>query len=221
MYKDLLSGLNGKGGCDVIVIDGVVGVGKTTLANILVKERGLVLFEEPVTTNPILDKFYADRKRYAFPLQVFFLNERFKHIQRAARMKNAVLDRSIYGDCIFAKMLYEGGEMTGEEFAIYQELFKNMIQFCEPPKLMIYLEVSPEEAVKRITKRGRDYELDTEMDYWIRLNREYRTYFEEYNASPVLKINVEHLDFENDPEHQKYVLELIDRNLYDVYDVVV
>lgn len=218
-YKERLAGLlqnQKKEEWNMITIDGVVGVGKTTLMNILVKERGMVPFEEPVMTNPILDKFYYDRKRYSFPLQIFFLNERFKHIQKAAKLNNAILDRSIYGDCIFAKMLRDSGEMTEEEFQIYLGLFDNMISYCQPPKLMIYLEVSPEEAVKRIAKRGREYELETEMDYWVRLNQEYRAYFEQYNFSPVLKLNVENLDFENNREHQQYVLDLIDKKIAEI-----
>lgn len=216
-YAKRLAGLKTKKEAwNVITIDGVVGVGKTTLMKILVEERGMIPFQEPVMENPILDKFYYDRKRYSFPLQIFFLNERFKHIQKASKLDNAVLDRSIYGDCIFAKMLRDSGEMTEEEFDIYLRLFDTMVELCHPPKLMVYLEVSPEEAVKRIVKRGREYELDTEMDYWVRLNQEYRKYFAEYNFSPVLKINVEDLDFETNPEDKAYVLGLIDEKLAEI-----
>lgn len=81
---------------------------------------------------------------------------------------------------------------------------------------MIYLEVSPEEAMRRIAKRGRDYELATEMEYWVRLNKEYRNYFDQYTFSPVLKINVDCLDFENKPEDRRYVLKLIQRKLHDL-----
>lgn len=204
------------GNAEMIVVDGVVGVGKSTLQRIMVEEFGYVPFEEPVVNNPILDKFYYDRKRYSFPLQVFFLNERFKHIKIASKIDNAVLDRSIYGDLIFAKMLKDSGDMTEEEFDIYIGLFRNMIAHCEPPKLMIYLEVSPEEAAKRIAKRGREYELQTEMDYWIRLNREYRKYFNQYNFSPVLKINVDNVDFENNTEDREYVLGLIKEKISEL-----
>ncbi len=193
----------------MITIDGVVGVGKSTLMNIMVEEMGYTPFQEPVVNNPILDRFYYDRERYSFPLQVFFLNERFKHIKNASKIEKAVLDRSIYGDVIFAKMLNDAGEMSNEEFGIYKDLFANMIEHCQAPALMIYLEASTEEAVRRITNRGRSYELDTEIAYWERLNKEYRQYFEEYEASPVLKINVDNLDFENNPEDKEYVLSLI------------
>ena len=200
----------------MITIDGVVGVGKSTLMDMMVNELGYTPFEEPVVNNPILDKFYYDRKRYSFPLQIFFLNARFKHIKKESQISKSVLDRSIYGDVIFAKMLKDSEEMSEEEFNIYQELFNNMLQHCKPPALMIYLEVSPEEAVRRITKRGRDYELATEISYWERLNKEYRTYFNEYDVSPVLKINVDHLDFENNPADKEYVLELIRKKLFEL-----
>lgn len=213
-YFENLKGLGkyiegGKTEMSIVCVDGVVGVGKSTLSSIMEKELGMKLFEEPVVNNPILDKFYYDRKRYSFPLQIFFLNERFKHLKKASKIDNAVLDRSIYGDLIFAKMLKDNGEMTEEEFYIYLDLFHNMIEHCEAPKLMVYLEVSPEEAIRRIILRGRSYEQETEAAYWIRLNKEYRAYFEQYSFSPVLTINVDHLDFENRSTDREYVLELI------------
>lgn len=200
----------------MIVVDAVVGAGKTTLMEILAKERGLTTFEEPVVDNPLLDKFYHDRERYSFSLQIFFLNQRFRHIKEASKVKNAVLDRSIYGDLIFARMLYENNEMSGEEFDLYLNLFENMIEHCQAPKLMIYLEISVDEAVYRISKRGRDYEQIVERAYWERLNSYYREYFNQYTSSPVLTINVDGLDFENNTADQQYVLSLIDQKLLEI-----
>lgn len=205
-----------KGRWDMIVVDAVVGAGKTTLMEILAKERGLTTFEEPVVDNPLLDKFYHDRERYSFSLQIFFLNQRFRHIKEASKVKNAVLDRSIYGDLIFARMLYENNEMSGEEFDLYLNLFENMIEHCQAPKLMIYLEISVDEAVYRISKRGRDYEQIVERAYWERLNSYYREYFNQYTSSPVLTINVDGLDFENNTADQQYVLSLIDQKLLEI-----
>lgn len=205
-----------KGRWDMIVVDAVVGAGKTTLMEILAKKRGLTTFEEPVVDNPLLDKFYHDRERYSFSLQIFFLNQRFRHIKEASKVKNAVLDRSIYGDLIFARMLYENNEMSGEEFDLYLNLFENMIEHCQAPKLMIYLEISVDEAVYRISKRGRDYEQIVERAYWERLNSYYREYFNQYTSSPVLTINVDGLDFENNTADQQYVLSLIDQKLLEI-----
>ena len=211
-YRQTLSKINKGGYWDMIVIDGVVGVGKSTLMNIL-GEKGYVRFEEPVVDNPILEKFYYDRERYSFSLQIFFLNKRFKHIKEASQEKNAVMDRSIYGDVIFAKMLHDAGEMCKEEFDLYAELFENMIEHCKAPKLLVYLETSVEAAMTKINKRGREYEKVVEREYWEKLNSNYRTYFDQYNISPILKINVDGLDFENNEKDREYVLGLIDEAL--------
>ncbi|WP_270583175.1 deoxynucleoside kinase [Bacillus smithii] len=197
----------------MIVIDGVVGVGKSTLMEILEK-NGYIAFKEPVTNNPILDKFYYDRERYSFPLQIYFLNERFKQIKKASQYPNSVLDRSIYGDVIFAKMLRDNGEMSEVEFQIYLDLFGNMMEHLKAPKLLVYLEISTDEAIKRIKKRGREYEQVVEREYWERLNQNYREYFEQYSFSPVLKINVDQIDFENNLEDREYVLNVIEKSLH-------
>lgn len=200
----------------MIVIDGVVGVGKSTLMKILSEEMDLKEFAEPVIENPILPKFYNDRVRYSFSSQVFFLNSRFTHLKEAGKIKNCILDRSIYGDAIFAKMLYKSNEMTKDEFDIYEELLDNMTEHIKAPKLMIYLEVSVEEAMSRIKKRGRDYEQIVERDYWEELNNEYKLYFNKYNLSPILKINVDNLDFENSKEDRIAILGKIKDKLKNI-----
>ena len=126
------------------------------------------------------------------------------------------MDRSIYGDAIFARMLNLNGEMSDEEFAIYAELLENMLEHVQAPKLMVYLEVSVDEAMRRIHKRGRDYELIVEREYWERLNQEYEDYFGQYTLSPLLRINVDNLDFENNPEDRAYVLNLINEKLKEI-----
>jgi len=197
----------------MIIVDGVVGVGKSTLMNILAEERNMVPFQEPVVDNPVLEKFYHDRERYSFPLQTFFLNKRFEYIKKASLLKNAILDRSIYGDVIFAKMLNDTKEMSDEEFDIYNDLFHHMLKHIQAPKLMVYLEISVDNAINRIQKRGRDYELIVEREYWERLNNNYTNYFANYNFSPILKINVDNIDFENNLEDRKYVLCVINEAL--------
>lgn len=199
----------------MICIEGVVGVGKSSLMDVISKE-GYAQFEEPVVDNPILEKYYYDRKRWSFPLQVFFLNRRFEHIKEASKVKNSVLDRSIYGDAIFARMLYLSEDMSKEEYALYEELLENMLEHVHRPKLMIYLECSVDVAMSRIEKRGRDYEQIVEREYWTQLNNEYRAYFDQYSLSPMLKINVDHLDFENNQDDQEYVLALFREKLNEI-----
>ncbi len=126
------------------------------------------------------------------------------------------MDRSIYGDVIFAKMLKDSKDMSIEEFDLYIELFENMLEHCKPPKLLIYLEVTVDEAIRRINKRGREYEKIVEREYWERLNDNYREYFSEYNISPILKVDVDNLDFENNIEDRQYLLSLIDDKLKSI-----
>lgn len=214
-YKEILSKIKKEGVYDLIIVEGVVGVGKTTLMELLVA-KGYIPFREPVVDNPILDKFYYDRKRYSFPLQVFFLNKRFEHIKKAENVENAVMDRSIYGDAIFAKLLHSNNEMSDEEHDIYVELLENMLEHVKKPKLIIYLESSVESAIKKINQRGRDYEQKVEEEYWVNLNKEYSDYFSQYELSPILKINVDNLDFKNNAFDQEYVMDLIESKLLEI-----
>ena len=190
-------------------IAGVVGVGKSSLTNILWKEWGFTPFREPVFDNPLLDKFYYDKKRYAFPLQVFFLNKRFEMCKEAVNHPNSVMDRSIVEDTIFAKMLRDSGDMDPYEYQIYKELYNNMMNHVKPPDLMVYLKVSPEEAVRRINKRGREYEVQNNTDYWYRLSHNYNDFFYDYTWSKLLVIECDKLDFVNNMEDRKYILDKI------------
>lgn len=201
---------------EMIVVDGVVGSGKTTLMNILTEELGVSGFEEPVTDNPILGKFYHDRKRYAFPLQIFFLNRRFRMLKEAQENKSSsVMDRSIYGDVIFAKLLHDGGDMETDEFMLYQDLLTNMLDHIQAPKLMIYLRADVNTAIGRIESRGRDYEQIVERDYWERLNKEYEDYFSAYNLSKLLIIEAKDYNIIDSMEDRKKVVEMVRKALAD------
>ncbi len=210
MYKEFFDMIKKNAPNEMIVVDGVVGSGKTTLMNILTEELGVKGFEEPVTDNPILGNFYHDRKRYAFSLQIFFLNRRFRMLKEAQKKKSlSVMDRSIYGDVIFAKLLHDGGDMEKEEFDLYKDLLTNMLDHVEAPKLMIYLKVDVDTAIERIQGRGRDYEQIVERDYWERLNKEYEAYFSAYNLSKLLIIETKDYNLKDSEEDRKMVVELV------------
>jgi deoxyadenosine/deoxycytidine kinase len=202
-------------GYPVIYIDGTVGVGKTTLLQIL-EQEGFSVVPEPFLDNPLLDKFYQDKKRYSFASQVFFLNKKFGLIKAASKLPNRIIDRSLYGDYIFAKMLRDSGDMSKEEFEIYQELFNHILHYAPAPKLVVYLDISLEEAIKRIRKRGRPSEQNVDHGYWADLNRRYKEAFAAYNDSPLLTINVDHLDFEHNVDDRKYVIETIREKLASI-----
>lgn len=195
---------------ETIVIDAVVGAGKTSYMEMLSEEMKIPCFQEPVQENPLLDKFYYDRKRYAFPLQIYFLNRRFEMLKQASEAgEPSLMDRSIYGDMIFAKMLYEKGDMEKDEFILYRDLLNNMLDHVEAPKLMIYLKIDTDSAIERIKKRGRDYEQIVERDYWENLNKEYEDYFSNYNLSPLLVIEAAKYDIVGNLKDREKVLQII------------
>lgn len=203
----------------LLCVDGVVAVGKSTLLNILEKELGYIGYREPVVDNPILDRFYYDKSRWSFPLQLFFLNKRFAFLKEIMKQdKNSVIDRAIYLDQVFAKMLADSGDMTKEEYELYRELALNMAEHIQAPTLMIYLRCNVDTACERIKKRGRVYEQADVVprSYWESLNKEYEAYFKEYSLSPLLVIDVDDLDFENNPKDREYVLNLIKDKLDEI-----
>lgn len=193
---------------NTIVIEGVVGVGKSTLMNLICERLGYDPYEEPVVDNPFLAKFYGDRGRFSFPLQLFFLNERLKLIKEANSNHKSVMDRSIYGDGIFASILCNNKELSEDEYKLYLDLRDNILGYVEVPKLMIYLRCNVDTAVSRIKKRNRDYEQDTEREYWEMLNKKYEEYFKHYQKSNLLVIDVDEVDIFNE-EHQNQILNII------------
>jgi len=188
----------------VIVIDGVVGAGKSTLAQKVSDKLGIPIYEElqNQTTMNLLEEFYKDKKRWSFTLQIHFLNERFKMIKDIHKNGGGILDRSIFGDRIFASMLNEDGYMTNDEFLTYSTLLDNMLQHAKEPTLLVYIDCDLETAKKRIQKRGREMEQSVDEIYWKRLNQKYRDWYESYDISNKFSIeaNSYHPDNEDDIE---------------------
>lgn len=201
----------------LICLDGVVGVGKTTLGEILCKKLTMEFFREPVDNNPLLERFYHDQERYSFPMQIYFLNKRFKMLKEARQLGDCLMDRSIYGDVIFAKLLQLQKKMSQEEFALYEELLGNMLEHVQRPKLMVYLKCSVDTAIKRIQGRGRDYEQEVPRSYWEMLNAEYERYFQHYNFSELLVIDMDNLDVREEGAAREEVVSRITDKLLAVH----
>src|SRR5690625_3663120 len=154
----------------IITIAGTVGVGKSTMTKALANALHFKTSFENVDRNPYLEKFYDDFERWSFHLQIYFLAERFKEQKRMFEYGGGfVQDRSIYEDTgIFAKMHYEKGTMSPTDYDTYTSLFEAMVMtpYFPHPDLLIYLEGSLEEVVKRIQERGREMEKNTPISYW-------------------------------------------------------
>jgi deoxyadenosine/deoxycytidine kinase len=199
-YSTVKKHYNEKGECKnmAIVVDGIIGAGKSTIAHYLSEELKVKLYEELQDNNTdslaqrMLDRFYADQSRWSAIIQVMFLNDRFKDIKAIEKKgQPAIIDRSIYGDEIFARTIHHRGQMETDEFIIYRDLLHNMLQHINPPELLVYIDVSVDTAMKRIAKRNRSTEADLiPRDYMEDLRRHYEEWFEAYELSPKVRIDL-------------------------------
>lgn len=204
---------------NIILVEGVVGVGKTTLSRILSEELGFSLFEEPVVDNPFLSDFYSDSSRWSFTTQVYFLTQRFKSMCQAGNKGGVcILDRSILGDSVFARLLAEKeNKMTLQEYNTYLELMYEMQKFSPEPTALIYLRSNSIESImKKINKRGRDYEINVNLDYWKNLGEYYREVFDSYDNCPKLTIDADSIDFVENLEDRRRLIENIKNFYYNI-----
>ncbi|MBT5346885.1 deoxynucleoside kinase [bacterium] len=197
----------------VINIAGVVGVGKSSLCKILEEELNFTVFYEPFVDTNLLENYYKDKKKYSLAMQIYFLSKRFSMYQSSKEFSKSCIDRGIVEDRIFAQMLYKQGMLEDFEFEIYLDVYQNFYKNIRPIDLMVYLQISPENAIKRIKKRGRDYETSQDENYWVDLNNRYETYFKNYSWSKLLVIDVNNLDFVNNKEDKKLLLNKIQTSL--------
>lgn len=186
-----------------VVVAGNIGSGKTTLTKKLSERLGWKPHFESVQDNPYLADFYADMSRWSFPLQVYFLNHRFNaHIEIEKSHASSIQDRSIYEDAnIFARALYESGKLDKRDYQNYRSLFDSMIQYLNPPTLMIFLRRSVPKLQERIKQRGRDYEQSIPVDYLSSLNDYYDDWYANYNLGKSLIVDTDELDFLDNEEH--------------------
>ncbi|WP_165732193.1 deoxynucleoside kinase [Streptococcus dysgalactiae] len=209
----------------LIVLAGTIGAGKSSLAAALGEHLGTDVFYEAVDNNPVLDLYYQDPKKYAFLLQIYFLNKRFKSIKEAYQADNNILDRSIFEDELFLKLNYKNGNVTKTELDIYQELLANMLEELEGmpkkrPDLLIYIDVSFDKMLERIEKRGRSFEQVGDNpgleQYYHQVHGEYPTWYEDYKVSPKMKIDGNSLDFVQNPDDLATVLQMVDDKLKEL-----
>ena len=191
--KDLLT-LDQYGNKDIFIsISGLMGAGKTTLATKLAKKMNLPVFYEPVTDNIYLSDYYENPARYSFPIQIYLLNKRFQqHQQIIWQGLGGIQDRTIYEDSVFAKTLKDSGMMEEREYKTYRELFSNMSNFMKKPNLIVHLDVSPQESLRRIRMRNRDCEVNVTLKFIQSLYEAYEVFLKDISrVIPVLRVNYE------------------------------
>ncbi|MEN8120529.1 MAG: deoxynucleoside kinase [Bacteroidota bacterium] len=202
-----------------IAVAGNIGSGKTTLTSLLANHYKWDAHYEDVDDNPYLNDFYDDMQRWSFNLQVYFLNSRFNQVLEIRKSgKTVIQDRTIYEDAhIFAPNLHAMGLMTSRDFDNYFSLFKLMTSLVEPPDLLIYLRASVPTLVNQIQKRGRDYENSIRLDYLTRLNERYEAWITSYDLGKLLIVDVNNLEFQDNPKDLSHVIDRIDAEIHGLF----
>jgi len=195
----------------IILIDAVVGAGKTTLSEKIGKKLNIPIYYElqNKSTMNLLEEFYKDKNRWSFALQIHFLNERFRMIKEISKAGTGILDRSIFGDRIFAQMLNEDGYMTNDEFSTYSTLLDNMLEHVSKPDLLLYIDCDLDTAMKRIKGRGREMEQSVDSVYWGRLNEKYNNWYESYDLSNKISIDANSYHPDNEVDIDRIIGEII------------
>ncbi len=176
-----------------IAVEGVIGVGKTTLVRLLNKRLGGRLLLEAFDENPFLSGFYADRERYAFQTQIFFLLSRYRQQQQVPHL---LREGPLLADYFFAKdRLFARLNLVGDEMAMYERLYEALAEKITPPDLVVYLRASTETLMNRIAMRDRPYERQMDPAYIEALRQAYERLFADYDQTPLLIIESDDLDF--------------------------
>lgn len=202
-----------------VAIAGNIGSGKTTLTKLLAKHYKWEPQYEDVLENPYLEDFYNKMERWSFNLQIYFLNSRFRQILQIRESgKKIIQDRTIYEDAhIFAPNLHAMGLMPNRDFENYRSLFDLMESVVEGPDLLIYLRSSIPNLVSQIHKRGREYENSISIDYLSRLNERYEAWIHTYDKGNLLVIDVDNINFVDNPEDLGGIISKIDAQLHGLF----
>ncbi|MCL0329643.1 deoxynucleoside kinase [Apilactobacillus xinyiensis] len=204
----------------MLVLAGTIGAGKTSLTRMLAEKMNLADYYESVDDNEILPLFYKNPQKYAFLLQIYFLNSRLDLIKKARLDdKDSIMDRSIYEDSLMFRLNADLGRATETEADIYDSLLKNMMEeipnakLTKNPDLLIHIKISFDTMLKRIKKRGRSFEqIDKDPElykYYQMLNERYNHWYEEYDQSPKMQIDGDRYDFVENEEDFENVLKQI------------
>jgi deoxyadenosine/deoxycytidine kinase len=197
-----------------LAIAGNIGVGKSSLTQILAKRYHFLPVYEVVDENPYLEDFYQNMRRYSFHSQIFFLSRRLEqHLRQVNPGSRIIQDRTIYEDAaIFARNLYLEGLMEERDYRVYFQLYEAILVALRPPDLLIFLEAKVETLLSRIALRGRSYERAISPDYLKRLNDLYANWIVDYRLSKKVIIPTDELDFLKNPADLEVLLARLEQN---------
>ncbi len=192
-----------------IVVEGPIGVGKSTLTKILSQRLGARTVFEVVEENPFLPLFYKDREKHAFQTQIFFLLSRFK--QQQALFQQDLFNQVTVSDYLFAKdRIFASLTLSAAEMSLYDRVFEGLAPRVDKPDLVIYLQANIDVLLGRIKKRAREFESDFDADYLAQLCTAYNEYFGRYTDTPLLVANTDEVNFVTDQAEVARLLETVD-----------
>jgi deoxyadenosine/deoxycytidine kinase len=191
---------------DYIAIEGAIGAGKTSLANILAEKMEARLILEETEENPFLSDFYKDKERYAFQTQIFFLLSRYR--QQQDLFAPDLFQKKVVSDYLFDKdQIFASVTLNPNEFYLYERLLSILEKDVPKPDLVIYLQANAEVLLNRIKERERPYEKNINLEYIQTLNEAYNYYFFHYTKTPLLVVNTDRIDFVHNKEDLDDLLE--------------
>ena len=194
-----------------IAVEGVIGAGKTSLADKLAKTLGATPVLEEFEQNPFLEEFYNDPARYAFQTQVFFLISRFRQLQELSQMD--IFHKKVVSDYIFEKdRIFATLNLSAKEMKLYDGIARLMEKEIPVPDMVIYLQATTQHLMDNIRRRGRAYEKQIKYDYIDALNELYNTFFFHYDKTPLLVISTDELDFVHSEKDYRDILTEIDNH---------
>jgi deoxyguanosine kinase len=197
-----------------VTIEGNIGAGKTTLAHLLSKQFNARLILEEFADNPFLPKFYENPGQYAFPLELFFMAERYKQLKDLLQTKDMFQNITI-SDYLFTKcLLFAKVNLSEEEFRLYQKLFEIINPQIVQPDIVIYLHTPVKKLQENIKKRNRDYEQSIPNDYLFTLQETYTQYIKQHNIK-TLFVDAGNADFLGNDEHLKVIINALDKEYED------
>ena len=195
-----------------IAIEGNIGAGKTTLCHKMESDYDCRLILEQFTDNPFLPPFYKNPERYAFPVELFFMTERHKQLQETLSQRE-LFQQLIVSDYFFIKtLLFAKNNLNGEEFRLFQRLFHTLNSTFAKPDLLVYLHRGVDDILHNIGKRGRAFEQSIKPDYLQSLQDAYFNYFKTEKELPILIIDVNGVDFQEDNIAYEQIIGLMKRS---------
>lgn len=191
-----------------IAIEGNIGSGKTTLAKLLAKKLNARLILEEFADNPFLTKFYENPEKYAFPVELFFMAERFKQLENVLPTRD-LFHNHIISDYFFTKcLLFAKANLPEDEFSLYQKLYDVMAAQLMAPDLIIFLHCQVEKLQENIKKRGRHYEQNISDEYLRKIQTTYHSYFKQHEIK-ILHVDASKADFLSGPHHLDLIMDAL------------